>query len=144
MSTRHAKASSQTLRDPATGSEVATRHEVSVHQGPLPHPEVLEGYNRASPGAADRIITMAEAHAAHQRQLEAEAVRAHLRQSLIGLILGSLIALGGLTAATIMVLGNHDWAGGIIGGTTLAGIVGTFVYGSQGRGSSDADTNQRS
>ncbi|MDO5758979.1 MAG: DUF2335 domain-containing protein [Rhodobacterales bacterium] len=32
-----------------------------AHQGPLPSPEVFAGYEHVLPGAADRILSMAEA-----------------------------------------------------------------------------------
>lgn len=44
--------------------------QAEIHHGPLPHPEVLRQYDQLSPGAADRIITMAEGEAAHRRQME--------------------------------------------------------------------------
>jgi hypothetical protein len=42
--------------------------------GPIPAPELLAKYNSALPGAADRIISMAEGEASHCRTIEAMLV----------------------------------------------------------------------
>jgi uncharacterized membrane protein len=44
--------------------------EISRFSGPLPHPEDLAKYEQVLPGAADRIIRMAEQQAAHRQNLE--------------------------------------------------------------------------
>ena len=41
--------------------------EISRFSGPLPHPEDLAKYEQVLPGAADRIISMAEQQAAHRQ-----------------------------------------------------------------------------
>jgi uncharacterized membrane protein len=38
--------------------------------GPLPPPEVLQNYNQITPGAADRIISMAEKQSQHRQESE--------------------------------------------------------------------------
>jgi len=35
--------------------------------GPVPHPQILQGYDQIIPGAAERILRMAEEDAEHQR-----------------------------------------------------------------------------
>ena len=42
--------------------------------GPLPHPEILERYNSAVPGGAERIIAMAEKQSDHRMRLESSAL----------------------------------------------------------------------
>lgn len=44
--------------------------QAQFHQGPLPPPELLRQYDTISPGAADRIIAMAEGEAVHRRESE--------------------------------------------------------------------------
>lgn len=50
-----------------------------TRQGPLPTPEELFQYNNLLPGAADRIIAMAEREQAHRVNLEDMATRADIR-----------------------------------------------------------------
>ena len=61
-----------------------TMMQAQIHQGPLPHPEVLRQYDQLSPGAADRIIAMAEGEADHRRQMERRQLESDIahRQSL--------------------------------------------------------------
>jgi uncharacterized membrane protein len=50
------------------------RHTL-LHQGPLPHPAVLKQYDDVVPGAAERIMRMAEQQAQHRQDLEAHVIR---------------------------------------------------------------------
>jgi uncharacterized membrane protein len=43
--------------------------------GPLPPPEILAQYNEIVPGAAERILKMAEEQSAHRRGLEDKTIR---------------------------------------------------------------------
>ena len=47
--------------------------------GPLPPPKVLEAYDRLVPGAAERIMKMAEQQSEHRRGLEKTVVEAGAR-----------------------------------------------------------------
>ena len=40
------------------------------HSGPLPDPDTLQRYDQLSPGAAERIIAMAESEIAHRQSME--------------------------------------------------------------------------
>lgn len=46
------------------------------HEGPLPAPEDLQRYEALAPGAAERIIRMAEAEQSHRHALESKALEA--------------------------------------------------------------------
>ena len=64
-----------------------------IHSGPLPAPQILLQYNQIIPGAADRIIVMAEQQASHRQKLEQIVVKSGARDSLLGLIFGLIIGL---------------------------------------------------
>jgi uncharacterized membrane protein len=45
-------------------------HAAAVEEqfsGPIPHPNILESYNRILPGAAERILSMAEEEQKHRQ-----------------------------------------------------------------------------
>jgi uncharacterized membrane protein len=46
----------------------------SEFSGPLPPPAILAQYDRVVPGAAERIITMAEEQSRHRRPMESQLV----------------------------------------------------------------------
>lgn len=64
------------------------------HIGPIPHPQILEGYDRLIPGAAEKIMQQAEQQARHRQNLEKllaeEGVKQEKRGQWFGFILGAL------------------------------------------------------
>jgi len=106
------------------------RYEFS---GPLPPPNVLQQYNDAVPDAAERILLMAEQQSQHRQSLERRVIGTGSRDSLIGLIFGLIIGLAGIAGSTICILSRQQTGGLILGGGTLASLVGVFVYGSRQR-----------
>ncbi|HEV8538853.1 MAG TPA: DUF2335 domain-containing protein, partial [Bacteroidota bacterium] len=47
----------------------------------------------------------------------------------LGQFLGFIVAIAFLAAAYSLGMNGHEWLGGIIGGTTLTGLVTVFVIG---------------
>jgi hypothetical protein len=87
------KSSKPTSPAPTEPKPVASQ---SWH-GPLPPPAALEHFERIVPGAAQRLIDMAEAEQKHRHSIEAgtlftqqEAVRLTARDNLVGMVLGFL------------------------------------------------------
>src|SRR6266542_3762073 len=63
--------------------------------GPLPPPSTLQRYEELVPGAADRILAMAERNQAHRHALETAAIYHEIRASDRGQIGAVLVALAG-------------------------------------------------
>ena len=108
-------------------------HQHSSFSGPLPHPEILKRFDEVVPGSAERIIKMAEGQFAHRTELERKVIDSDISRSKWGQILGFLIAVIGLGVSLVAILYGKQWAGSIIGGATLASLVGVFMYGSRVR-----------
>ncbi len=107
--------------------------------GPLPPPDALERYNSIAPGAADRIITMAEEETTHRRKLEQDIVHNGYEEAKRGQIFALFIgALGIIAGATVSVLGAQ-WAGAVIGGSTVMGLVSVFILGREANRSHQQD-----
>lgn len=92
-----------------------------AHEGPLPLPELFRGYEDVLPGAADRILTMAER--AQQASVDARLipVRAEattLKMATFGVTFLPWFLIG--LAALLLVTGHE--VGAIVAG--LAGLVG--------------------
>jgi uncharacterized membrane protein len=114
------------------------RMEISASRfvGPLPHPEILAGYEEACPGAALRIIQMAEDEGRSRRALEAKAVDAQVEgmrrqfwEARLGQIFAFSIAALFLGCGTYIATLGQPWAGALFGGIGLGGIVTTFIAG---------------
>lgn len=101
--------------------------------GPLPPPEKLAQYEQILPGAAERIMQMAERQSEHRRSLESRVVNSDIWNSRIGLIFGFVIGVIGVGGGIWLMGQGMTYEGGIISGGTIASLVGTFVYGSRQR-----------
>lgn len=64
------------------------------YSGPLPPPAVLQRYDQVVPGAAERILRMAEGQSKHRQELEKTVVRSGSRDSLLGIVSGVVVSLG--------------------------------------------------
>jgi uncharacterized membrane protein len=99
------------------------------HTGPIPSPEALEQYGQTLPSAPDRILRMAEKQSDHRMEIEKQVVKRQLNQSGIGQFLAATIAVVCISSASWLALHDHDTVAGVIGGTTVVGLVTTFIYG---------------
>lgn len=101
--------------------------------GPLPPPEKLAQYNQIVPGAAERIIKMAEDQAAHRMELESKVINSDIMNSRIGLFCGFALGLVGMIGGVVLIYYGKTIVGTAISGGTVASLAVTFVYGSQQR-----------
>jgi uncharacterized membrane protein len=108
-------------------------HQSQTFSGPLPPPEVLRKFDEVVPGAAERIIKMAEEQSAHRKDLERKVIDSDVSRSKWGQLLGFVIAIAGLVAATLISIYGNAIAGGVLGVGTLASLVGVFMYGATTR-----------
>ena len=118
------------------GNNLANR-EVSVtkaeyhHSGPMPDPMTLQRYEDIIPGAAERILVMAEEQAAHRQSIEKTVIKAGSRDSLLGLIAGFAIGMATIISGTIIILQGYLWNGTIVGSAGVVGLVSVFIYGTR-------------
>lgn len=110
-------------------SIVASKSEARFFQGPIPEPETLIRYNDAVPGAADRIITMAEQQQQHRFVLEKKAVTATLNRAYLGQIFGFIIGMFCVGVAGYVMNNGHEFGGAVFGVGGIAGLVSVFVIG---------------
>lgn len=103
----------------------------SYFEGPLPPPEVFAKYESICPGAADRILRMAERQAEHRQELEKKIVKANSRDGLLGVIFALIIVIFALICGTIVSINGLPWAGSFIGAAGLSSVVGAFIYGTR-------------
>ena len=99
----------------------------AAFSGPLPPPAMFGEYDDVLPGAADRILAMAERQAAHRQEWEISALRSEQKDSTRGQWLGFLISLGALIAATYLTVDDHVVAPILLVGVGLSGLAASFI-----------------
>lgn len=83
----------------------------------LPAPEVLESYNYVVEGSAKMILQMFETEQKHRHEWEQQALKTHTFSTLLGQVLGFLIAVAIFTSAAVI---------GIYGNSTVASFIWVF------------------
>ena len=124
------------VSQPSQDTNLAAAFRSLTYSGPIPLASEMEKYEALCPGATDRILKLTEKtlkltaqQSAHRQKLEAEALRASSRVSLIGVISAALIALTSLILTGFCVYIGHEIIGTILSGSTIASIVYAFIYG---------------
>jgi uncharacterized membrane protein len=97
--------------------------------GPLPPPEALARYNDVVPGAAGRIIAMAEKQQEHRQELEQRVVFSNAETQKHGLHLGFVIAMTAILGGIWLISIGKETTGLVAIVTAIASLVGVFVYG---------------
>jgi uncharacterized membrane protein len=124
---------------------VAATQTVTHYQGAVPPPEILRGIDEIVPGAAARLIALAEQESNHRRSLEVKTIEANIaaqvaqaqinerqtkavfRSDMIGQIAGFLVCLCCIGAAVYLGLNGHDWLAGGIAAIPTAALIKAFV-----------------
>ena len=147
MSRRHPRAPKKTSHPPAKSKNgppdqpgrFVTKVERRI-SGPLPTPDILLGYDDVLPGAAERIMRMAEKEQAmvegdraSAREVEGIAVRAAVADNRRGQVFGFLVALAAFGTASYLGYLGHGAAAAIVGGGTVVALVTVFVTGRRHR-----------
>lgn len=116
-------------RDPSQGNHGKAVQLTAEFSGPIPHPSLLEGYNQVVPGAAERILKMAEDHSAHQIDMERRAISAARWETHVGQVAAILVTFFAFVAAGYLGYLGHAGAAGTIASTTVVGLATVFITG---------------
>lgn len=129
-------AKNQPIDIPNQATRRESRVTTAAFSGPIPPPDLLSGYESACPGAADRIIRMAEEEGVHRRSVQKlvvdaqiEEVRSQFAEAKRGQICAVVIAVAGLFAGAYTAVAGYQIAGSFLGVGGVGGIVTTFILG---------------
>ena len=116
---------------------------VSEFSGPLPPPSIIQGYENVIPGAAERILAMAEKQSAHRQFMERTMIQSDSRDSLLGIIAALLLGAGCLVTSCVIAISVPQNAGAIcsamFGIAGIGSIVGPFLKINKKDSSKDED-----
>ncbi len=85
-------------------AQVTTLVESEYFSGPIPHPKHFEAYERIAPGAADRIITMAEKQQTHNMDMSNKFLVAEESDRKRGMWLGAVCFIALVVSALVVAL----------------------------------------
>lgn len=107
-----------------------------MHQGPLPPAQAMADYERVLPGAAERILLMAEREQSQRHETQKEQlnqnkqmVASYMKQDTLGKWMGFIIAMSVLILACVMALLGHEGLAVVLAGLDLVGLAAVFVVG---------------
>jgi uncharacterized membrane protein len=109
--------------------QVSLSHQRVEYSGHIPPPAVLKEFDQIVPGAANRIIVMAEKQQEHRHDLERVAVRSGSRDSIAGVGAATLISVGFLSLAGYAIKLGYTGTGVILGAIDIVALASAFIYG---------------
>ncbi|KAA0570153.1 DUF2335 domain-containing protein [Azospirillum sp. Sh1] len=104
---------------------ILERHE--RFEGPMPPPALLRQYEEIVPGAAERILAMAERQLDHQIDWERTAISAQARNAFWGLSYGFIIGIALIGGAIFCAVAGHEQVALALVGASALGLVPAFV-----------------
>lgn len=116
-------------RKPGKNHVAAVATHMESYQGPLPHPEHFERYEVILPGAADRILRMAETQSRHRQMIERREQLADVFLGWCGILSAFFICVVAIVGGVYCIREGRPVYGTILGGAGLAAVVGAFLYG---------------
>jgi uncharacterized membrane protein len=99
--------------------------------GPLPPPKAMADYENVVSGSAERILAMAEAQAAHRREMEKTVIKGNIRSQFWGLGAAFVIVIIGIGAGTFLIYSGKNGYGLAVILAELSAMVAVFIWGKQ-------------
>lgn len=135
MSNKKTSKSHNTVTRPRSVAPVEQLTSTTV-SGPMPSADEMAKYAKINSNLVDRIVSLAEKESDHRHKLEflaletdAKLPNKHLAERKLGQIFGFSIGVIGLLCSVAIAWMDHEITAAIIGGTTVTGLVGTFIAG---------------
>ena len=101
--------------------------EETTFSGPLPPLAMYEGYERAFPGSANRILTLAEEEQRGRDAWETRALTAEVEERKRGQWIGAALAVFCIAGAIYLAANGEQLVAAILAGVSAVGIVGRFL-----------------
>jgi len=101
--------------------------QAEMFSGPIPHPEIIERYEKILPGAAKTIFSEWESQTRHRQKLEQSVVATDNFKSILGLIFGFVIVLVAIGGGIYIALRGKELFGSGLSLTGLAILAAAFI-----------------
>lgn len=122
-----------------------TQTQTQVYEGPVPHPDIMAGFERLVPGAAREMFDLARVESEHRREMEKLANEANVaaqsrqlalaeyqaksvfRSDLVGQFCGLVVAVGCVVGAVFLALNDQPWVAGLLASIPTAAVIQAFM-----------------
>ena len=85
------------------------KEQIISWKGPLPPPEIMGGFEKVVPGAADRILAMTEKQGDHRREMEKILARHTFFSTTIGQAFALIAMLALVASGTVCIASAIPW-----------------------------------
>lgn len=110
----------------------SSNEKIAIHQenytGPIPHPDLFKQFDEVLPGAANRILTMAEEEQKNRHLIENSQINLFKISSILGLLFGFVITMTIIGSGVYLLLSDKSIQGFSLIITSIIGLVGAFKY----------------
>lgn len=96
--------------------------------GPTPPPAAVREFEEILPGAADRILTLAEIQVEHRHDLERRTNDSMIKIEERGQIIGATIATLAIIIGGLLIYTDHDGFGFAMIVAAIGGLLGAAVF----------------
>ena len=108
--------------------QVTHTRSIEVSAGPLPHPGFFQAYENTLPGAAHRILAMAETQQEHRHEQQAARLRSDESREARGQWIALAVVVTGIVAGTTLVLSDKSIEGVATALGAIGGVASLFVW----------------
>ena len=121
-------------KNTGSGPSDAEIHTITASQyysGPLPHPDIMKGYDELVPGAAERILSMTEKEQSHRHELETRMVESEIKDGKRGMVFAFILSFSAIIAAIVIAIVSPSaygvFAGAILGASGFWGVTRAMI-----------------
>ncbi|KYH14756.1 DUF2335 domain-containing protein [Staphylococcus kloosii] len=112
------------IPEPKKEEVIAT---MEMYNGPIPHPDILAGFDKLDKGAAKKIIDNGIAESLHRRKMENRLLNRENSMYTINRTLGFILAIVIIGGGFYLILNNHPIIGSIFSSTFSIAVLGLFL-----------------
>lgn len=107
--------------------EIIAMAKLEMYSGPIPHPDIIKGYEEVYPGAAKKIIDNGVEESNHRRHMESQRQKRKGRLAWFSLLSFVMIAALFMWFGYSLIMHGHSIIGSIFGGVGFVTGLGTLI-----------------
>ena len=111
------------LPDPNEGTVLSVEH----YEGLIPHPKLMEEWEKLVPGSAKSIFMRFEQQSDHRIEIEKKVTKAHNFKLYVGPVFAFVIAMSALGGGIWIALTVSPLGGGLLSFSGLAAVITPFL-----------------